>query len=93
MKTLLPVATALALMAAVSPSSAIAQRAKPSGLRAWLQDQAELLDGTQKIMAAWTKRRQEAVEASSRTFQAICVGPQNRPEAVRAWRRDSNSDW
>jgi hypothetical protein len=41
-------------------------------MRAWLQDQAELLDGTQKIMAAWTKRRQEAVEASSRTFQAIC---------------------
>ena len=40
-------------------------------MRAW-QDQAELLDGTQKIMAAWTKRRQGAVEASSRTFQAIC---------------------
>jgi hypothetical protein len=41
-------------------------------MRAWLPYQAELLDGTQKIMAAWTKRRQEAVEASSRTFQAIC---------------------
>ena len=41
-------------------------------MRAWLQEQAELLDETQKIMAAWTKRRQEAVEASSRTFQAIC---------------------
>jgi len=41
-------------------------------MRAWLQDQAELLDETQKIMAAWTKRRQDAVEASSRTFQAIC---------------------
>jgi len=40
-------------------------------MRAWLEDQAELLDGTQKIMAAWTKRRLEAVEASSRTFQAI----------------------
>jgi hypothetical protein len=25
-----------------------------------------------KILAAWTKRRQEAVEASSCTFQAIC---------------------
>ena len=34
-------------------------------MRAWLQEQAELLDETQKIMAAWTKRRQEAMEASS----------------------------
>ena len=31
MKTLLPVATALALVGAVNPSSAIAQGAKPSG--------------------------------------------------------------
>jgi hypothetical protein len=41
-------------------------------MRALLQEQAELLDQTQKIMAAWTKRRQEAIEANSRTFQAIC---------------------
>jgi len=41
-------------------------------MRAWLQEQAELLDETQKIMAAWTKRCQKAMEASSRTFQAIC---------------------
>jgi hypothetical protein len=41
-------------------------------MRARLQEQAELLDETQKIMAAWTKRRQEAMEASSRAFQAIC---------------------
>jgi hypothetical protein len=40
-------------------------------MRALLQEQAELLDETQKIMAAWTKRRQEAMEASFRTFQAI----------------------
>ncbi len=41
-------------------------------MRAMLQEQAELLDETQKVMAAWTKRRLEAMEASFRTFQAIC---------------------
>jgi hypothetical protein len=40
-------------------------------MRARLQERAELLEETQTMMAAWTKRRQEAMEASSRTFQAI----------------------
>jgi hypothetical protein len=44
-------------------------------MRAWLQEQAEVLAETQKIMAAWTKRRQEAMEASSRTFQVAAKTP------------------
>jgi hypothetical protein len=44
-------------------------------MRALLQEQAELLDETRKIMAAWTKRRQEAMEASFRTFHAISGCP------------------
>jgi chemotaxis protein histidine kinase CheA len=40
-------------------------------MRALLQEKAELLDETRKIMAAWTKRRQEAMEASFRTFHAV----------------------
>ena len=32
-------------------------------MEAALHDQAELLDETQKMMAAWTKRRQESMEA------------------------------
>ncbi len=32
-------------------------------MEAVLHDQAELLEETQKMMAAWTKRRQEAMEA------------------------------
>jgi hypothetical protein len=35
--------------------------------QAWFQEQAELLEGMQKMMAAWTKRRQEGMEASFRT--------------------------
>ena len=42
MKTLLPVATALALVAAVNPSSAIAQRARPSGFGSGTQDAQEV---------------------------------------------------
>jgi hypothetical protein len=38
MKTLLPVATALALVAAVNPSSAIAQRARPSSFGSGTQN-------------------------------------------------------
>lgn len=44
MKTLLPVATALALVAAVNPSSAIAQGAKPSGFRSGTQNAQEVAD-------------------------------------------------
>ena len=56
-------------------------------MRAWLQEQAELLDETQKIMAAWTKRRQEAMEASFRTFQAIsgCKDAGAMTTAYREW--------
>lgn len=38
---------------------------------AMLHDQAELLDETQKMMAAWTKRRQEAMEAGFRTLEKV----------------------
>lgn len=34
-----------------------------------LHDQAELLDETQKMMAAWTKRRHEAMEAGLQALQ------------------------
>ena len=44
MKTLLPVATALALVAAVNPSSAIAQRAKVSGFVSGTQNTQEVAD-------------------------------------------------
>lgn len=56
-------------------------------MRALLQEQAELLDQTQKIMAAWTKRRQEAMEASFRTFQAIsaCKDAGAMTAAYREW--------
>lgn len=36
-----------------------------------LHDQAELLDETQKMMAAWTKRRQEAMESGFKTLQKL----------------------
>jgi hypothetical protein len=60
-------------------------------MRAWLQEQAELLDETQKIMAAWTKRRQEAMEARSRTFQAIsgCKDAGALTTAYREWLANS----
>lgn len=40
-------------------------------MEAMLHDQAELLDETQKMMAAWTKRRQEAMEAGFRTLEKV----------------------
>ena len=60
-------------------------------MRALLQEQAELLDQTQKIMAAWTKRRQEAMEASFRTFQAIagCKDAGAMTTAYREWLANS----
>lgn len=39
--------------------------------QAWLEEQAELMEATQKMMAAWTKRRQEAIEASFRMIQSL----------------------
>jgi hypothetical protein len=60
-------------------------------MRAWLQEQAELLDETQQIMAAWTKRRQEAMDASFRTFQAIsgCKDAGAMTTAYREWLANS----
>jgi hypothetical protein len=60
-------------------------------MRALLQEQAELLDETQKIMAAWTKRRQEAMEASFRTFQALsgCKDAGAMTTAYREWLTNS----
>jgi hypothetical protein len=37
-----------------------------------LDGQAELLQETQKIATAWTKRHQEAMEAGLQTFQTMC---------------------
>ena len=36
-----------------------------------LHDQAELLDETQKMMAAWTKRRHEAMEVGFRALEKV----------------------
>lgn len=43
-------------------------------MQALLQEQAALLEETQKTMAAWTKRRQEALDASLRTLAAMGAG-------------------
>src|SRR5271167_1161971 len=47
-----------------------------------LDGQAELLQETQKIATAWTKRHQEAMEAGLQTFQTMCsskaFGTENR---------------
>jgi hypothetical protein len=53
MKTLFPVATALALVAAVNPSSAIAQRAKSSGFGSGTQNAQEVADqsGLRDVLA------------------------------------------
>ena len=40
-------------------------------MEAALHDQAQLLDETQKMMAAWTRRRQEAMESGFRTLQKL----------------------
>jgi hypothetical protein len=40
-------------------------------METWFKEQAALLDETQKALAAWLARRQEAMEATSRTFQAM----------------------
>ncbi len=56
-------------------------------MRALLQEQADLLDETQRTMAAWTKRRQEAMEANFRTFQAMggCKDPGAMIAAYSEW--------
>jgi hypothetical protein len=43
-------------------------------MQALLQEQAALLEETQKTMAAWTKRRQEALDANLRTLAAMGAG-------------------
>lgn len=40
-------------------------------MEAALHDQARLLDETQKMMAAWTKRRQDAMESGFRALQKL----------------------
>jgi hypothetical protein len=42
-------------------------------MRAFMDRQGELLDETQKLMTAWTKRSQAALEEGFRTFQAACA--------------------
>jgi small-conductance mechanosensitive channel len=40
-------------------------------MEAALHDQAELLEETQRMMEAWTRRRQEAMESGFRTLQKL----------------------
>ncbi|MBM3547941.1 MAG: hypothetical protein FJX54_13400 [Alphaproteobacteria bacterium] len=40
-------------------------------MEAALHDQAELLNETQQMMAAWTRRRQEAMESGFKTLQRL----------------------
>jgi hypothetical protein len=40
-------------------------------MEAALHDQAQMLDETQRMMAAWTKRRQDAMESGFRTLQKL----------------------
>ena len=62
-------------------------------VRALLQEQADLLDETQKTMLAWTKRRQEALEANLRQFQAMgaCKDPADIMAAYNEWVTNSMS--
>lgn len=39
--------------------------------KAWMEEQAELLSATQEMIGAWTRRRQEAMEAAIRAAQTI----------------------
>jgi hypothetical protein len=41
-------------------------------IKTLLEQQSEVFDQGQKTIAAWTHRRQEAIESGFRTFQAIC---------------------
>jgi hypothetical protein len=53
----------------VSPNAVNAMQGQMQNL---LDEQVELLEETRKIAAAWTKRRQEAMEAGLQTFQTMC---------------------
>ncbi len=56
-------------------------------IQALLQEQADFLEETQKTMAAWTKRRQEALEANFKTFAAmgVCLDPAAMNAAYSEW--------
>ncbi len=58
-----------------------------------LQEQAEFLAETQKAMAAWTKRRQEAMQANYRTFAAMgsSLDPSDLSAAYNEWLTSSMS--
>ncbi len=60
-------------------------------MQALLAEQAQFLDETQKIMAAWTKRRQEAMDANFRTFKAMgcCTDPAAMSAAYGDWLANS----
>jgi hypothetical protein len=55
--------------------------------QALLEEQAEFLAETQKAMAAWTKRRQEAMQANFRTFTAMgnSLDPASLNAAYNEW--------
>ncbi|MFY9640228.1 MAG: hypothetical protein WCD20_21100 [Rhodomicrobium sp.] len=56
-------------------------------LQALLQEQADFLQETQTAMAAWTRRRQEAMEATFKTFAAmgVCFDPAAKNAAYSEW--------
>ena len=41
-------------------------------MQSLLHEQTELLEESQKMMAAWTRRRQEAMETGFKAFQTMC---------------------
>ena len=43
----------------------------PVHMQALLQEQAELLDETQQVLATWTRRRRETMEVSIRKCEAM----------------------
>jgi hypothetical protein len=55
--------------------------------QALLEEQAEFLAETQRSMAAWTKRRQEAMQANFRTFTAMgtSLDPASLNAAYNEW--------
>lgn len=82
MKAETPPPTVLAAMTRLKARLADQETAPEAAMPGWpealrvqmeaiLHDQAELLGETQKMMAAWTKRRREAMEAGFRTLEKV----------------------
>lgn len=61
--------------------------------QALLEEQAEFLAETQKAMSAWTKRRQDAMQANFRTFTSMgaSLDPETLNAAYNEWLTSSMS--